>query len=411
MSDPRESDQEAERFVLAAMLKSGQAVQEAAEILGPDDFVSEPNQNIFGAIMALFSSSDPVTPPTVRAWLSRNKLPFDPEYIAGLFDQPAPGTQVIAHARLMWESAMRRRVDDAARQINWLSRQPDVSVADMITQAQAFLDNIASGAAIGKTGAVPLDDFLALVSKHSAPVIPGMIHHEDRVVVVGSEGDGKTVIAHQVGFGIAAGRHPFTGTRMPAGRTLVIDLENPLAMLQDRLRELRDVAQTVPGWDSSRLAMYARPGGIDLFTADDRFQLADAIRKFRPDAIVGGPIYKMFEESEHDGPRHAAIARFFDKMRERHGVTVWLETHSPISSAGGKRLMRPMGSGLWTRWPEFGISLHRKEGQKDLELKRFRGDRDETRVWPDKLVRNPAFRPRWPWIAVYPTGTLTEEFG
>ncbi len=189
-----------------------------------------------------------------------------------------------------------------------------------------------------------------------------------------------------------------------------MDLENPQPILQPRLAGLRRVAERSDLWDAGNVTIFARPGGVDLMHAGHAFRLADVVRKTEPDLIVAGPVYKMFEEGERDGPKHAAICRFFDKMRERYGCAVWLETHVPIAQTAGKRLMRPLGSGIWTRWPEFGITLERN-GRKDksLTLQRFRGDRAEGREWPDRLTRNLMPAPCWPWVASYPQGTFMDR--
>jgi replicative DNA helicase len=57
------------------------------------------------------------------------------------------------------------------------------------------------------------------------------------------------------------------------------------------------------------------------------------------------------------------------------------------------RDLRPFGSAVWSRWPEFGISL-----TPDLtasmpyvyDVRHFRGARDE-RHWPTKITRGKEF--------------------
>jgi replicative DNA helicase len=65
--------------------------------------------------------------------------------------------------------------------------------------------------------------------------------------------------------------------------------------------------------------------------------------------------------------------------------------------------MRPIGTSLWQRWPEFGIGLRKqkdKEGQP-LKLDHWRGQRDE-REWPLELARGAVNG--WAWSAAWEKG-------
>lgn len=403
------SNLDAERYTLAAMMSSPQAVDEAAEIVQPSDFLRPLHQDIFLAIVCMASAREPVTPVTLRAWMERDRIKVDPLYLADIYGLPVPGPMGAAHARIVWDCSVRRRMAETFSRITQQSASLAYDPAELVAEAQRLLDGLAAGSVPDGNQALTTDQFLALDNNSTRPVIPGLLWHEDRVVVVGSEGDGKTTLAHQVAYALGAGVHPFVPSeQIPPGRALIVDLENPRALLQPRLSELRTVAARQPGWSDRNVMVWARPGGVDLTRPAQSFRLAEVVRQHKPDLIVAGPVYKMFEETgDRDGHLHAALCRFFDQMRERYGCAVWLETHVPMAQAGAKRVMRPIGSGIWSRWPEFGISLMRS-GRKDgsLILDRFRGDRDETRQWPESIMRNPAFKPRWPWIARYPEGTF-----
>jgi replicative DNA helicase len=64
------------------------------------------------------------------------------------------------------------------------------------------------------------------------------------------------------------------------------------------------------------------------------------------------------------------------------------------------RSLRPAGSSLLLRWPEFGLGLkpasNRKLGGRiqDLEMIHWRGDRDD-RNWPHYLTMGDPHD--WPW--------------
>jgi replicative DNA helicase len=87
-----------------------------------------------------------------------------------------------------------------------------------------------------------------------------------------------------------------------------------------------------------------------------------------------------------------------DHIRVLTGVAVIIETHAPHAASSGHRDLRPIGSSVWLRWPEFGHGLRpvADEGPDAHEFHPFRGDRDR-RDWPKVLYKNA--KP-WPWHAV-----------
>jgi replicative DNA helicase len=275
----------------------------------------------------------------------------------------------------------------------------------MLANATRMINHAARHATPDEGLALSPVDFLALTGRSTEPVIDGLLDHQERFIVVGGEGSGKTTALHQMAFALAAGQHPFCGDQIKPGRALIIDLENPVEILKRRFRKLRDHAMGYPGWDDANIGILARPGGIDLTSPGQAFKLAEVIRLAQPDLIIAGPIYKMLPGGEAAEWHHTTVTRFWDVMRARYDCAIGLETHAPMQSGGnGERIMRPLGSGVWSRWPEFGLTLA-SSGKHTLALKRFRGDREEGRSWPDKLVRNG--QGGWPWAAVYPPGTFT----
>ena len=118
----------------------------------------------------------------------------------------------------------------------------------------------------------------------------------------------------------------------------------------------------------------------------------------RPDVVCLGPLYKAYSrkpnETDEDATRE--VQETLDDLRTRYGFALLLEHHAP-QDTGGHRVMRPYGSSLWLRWPEIGIGMERmypQTEQRDVELKRWRGDR-MTNDWPKALL--PGLQ--WPWVA------------
>jgi replicative DNA helicase len=84
------------------------------------------------------------------------------------------------------------------------------------------------------------------------------------------------------------------------------------------------------------------------------------------------------------------LVRILDGLRTRYGFALLTEAHPGHAEDGaGERRMRPAGSSLFLRWPEFGFGLRRaKEAQghhPDLvDVVAWRGSR-EQRSWPRQL--------------------------
>jgi hypothetical protein len=70
-----------------------------------------------------------------------------------------------------------------------------------------------------------------------------------------------------------------------------------------------------------------------------------------------------------------------------------LEHHAPLGNGLSGRDLRPMGSAVWMRWPEFGYALAPDPtavGDPVYEVQQWRGPRD-LRQWPTKLKRSDFF--------------------
>jgi replicative DNA helicase len=132
------------------------------------------------------------------------------------------------------------------------------------------------------------------------------------------------------------------------------------------------------------------------------------IEQARPALLVCGPVYKMLiDRGERGEQLYSTVTGFLDRVRERHGCALWLEHHAPLQQ-GARRELRPIGSALWTRWPEYGIGLRPSIDATDpkgtLLVEQFRGAREgERKVWPEKLY----YDSPWPWKGRYAAGTFT----
>jgi hypothetical protein len=226
-------------------------------------------------------------------------------------------------------------------------------------------------------------------------VIPGMLERMDRVIVVAAEGVGKTMLARQVAIASAAGVHPFTYEKMPPIRTLTIDLENPERIIRRMSTSMVGAARRLSGGRGPLDAhILIKPAGIDLLSAHDRVLIEETIEKTKPDLVCLGPLYKSFTDPGTKTSEAVAVevAKYLDYLRTTYGFALWMEHHAPLGSSSGREL-RPFGSAVWSRWPEFGLTLEpdiTADQPYTYKVGNFRGDRD-VRHRPTKIKRGKVF--------------------
>ena len=223
-------------------------------------------------------------------------------------------------------------------------------------------------------------------------VIPGLLEKSERVIVVAAEGVGKTMLARQVAICAAAGIHPFTFQPMPPVRTLTIDLENPERIIRRASRSIMENAVRKSGVKEVDARLYIRPQGIDICNDKDRMVIEQLVESVKPQLICMGPLYKSYLDNGTKSSEALAIevARFLDRIRDVYGCALWLEHHAPLGSTMSTRDLRPFGSSVWSRWPEFGISITPDPTALEgyvYDVRHFRGARDK-RAWPVKMKRS-----------------------
>jgi len=129
--------------------------------------------------------------------------------------------------------------------------------------------------------------------------------------------------------------------------------------------------------------------------AEDRAIIEETVERVKPDLLLIGPVYKSFVDPGGRTSEAVAVqvAKYFDMIRDYYKCAMWLEHHAPLGSSMSTRDLRPFGSAVWSRWPEFGLALHpdpTSVGEYIYDVRHFRGARDE-RPFPTKLKRGKVF--------------------
>ena len=401
------SDVSAEEAVLGAALLSDAALEAAEPYLTPDDFHLGAHGNIWRAILAVHAHGK-VDAVTVAADLAANGHQGDEYTVANLMrltvNTPSM-SNAERYAQLIANHATRKRIIlacDATATDAW-----EITDASTVVESARLRFEGLDGPT-GKPTADP--DYVSFMGEHSAEydwLIPDVLEHRDRLLITATEGAGKSILCAQIGFMTAAGLHCWTQKPIPPRNVAIIDLENSPRLLTRRLGMLRRAAVlTGAHIDPQRLRVHARPEGLDLTTRAHRRWLIDRCTANQTELLVIGPAYRMSAgvaaKGDVGGEDQArTVTKALDEIRNRCNVTLVMETHAPHGGAFGRDL-RPFGSSVWLRWPEFGIGI-RKESDDHLRysVEHWRGPRDQ-RAWPTTLQRGG----NWPWTAIMPTGYL-----
>lgn len=287
--------------------------------------------------------------------------------------------------------------DDVVAKINKLAENKRFTPQQKLTRALDVIDRAHFGEEIFEDNGTLVDwqDFLDEdVNDDYDWLIPGVLERQERVIIVAAEGVGKTMLARQVAICSAAGIHPFTRSRMQPIRTLTIDLENPARIIRRTSAKIMSQAREFRRVDKVDAHLLIKPAGLDLLSSKDRVLVEDVVDKIQPDLICIGPLYKAFVDPGSRTSESVAIevAKYLDTIRTNYNCALWMEHHAPLGSMGGRDL-RPFGSAVWSRWPEFGLALEpdpTAEERYTYIVKNFRGERD-VRNWPTKMQRDTVF--------------------
>lgn len=245
-------------------------------------------------------------------------------------------------------------------------------------------------------------------------VIPGILERGDRLILTGFEGLGKSMLLRQLAVQTAAGLHPFDYRRhdeCQPRRVLYIDCENSERQSRRKFRPLAESSiyyrQRVP---DGGLRLIHKPEGIDLTKDEWAAWLLERVTAHRPDLLIVGPFYRLHEANMNEEQPARTVAAVLDRVRASAGCALITEAHAGHGDGKtGDRSVRPIGSSLLLRWPEFGLGLKPETSTEPdangrpttVRLQPWRGGRDD-RAWPAYLTRGGPSE--WPWVpALHPT--------
>lgn len=310
------------------------------------------------------------------------------------------------HAERVLEESMRRAAGVIlTRALNVIkdgTQHPAIAVEEAMDQLNAI-----PRAELSEDDTWTLQEIMGLEVQHDRFTLPNMLRRNERLVLTGSEGGGKSVFVYQMLTGAAYGVDTFTLERTEPQRVLFLDVENnefqARANLDKIVPALREIAPEIdPDWRSMKRRV------VDLLASKDRADVIRRVVHYSPDILYMGTAYKLTDVSDETHRSVRAIQSVVDRIRQEIDCTVIVEHHAGHGHMNDRNNMRPEGSSYWLRWPDFGYGMQplaTTSGKRLMKLGAWRGDRATDRHFP-KAVKQGSVMPWDPiyhdeWDAIY----------
>jgi replicative DNA helicase len=384
----------AEKALLGALILDSRKYRDAAKLVQGSDFTTVVGQKVFQGIGEMVSQGLPVDQITVsNRWAEWD---IQGTHHAVVHDWVEDAKYISAaneYASAVRNDSLRRTLRLVAESIMQRSSDSGIEALDIATQASNMLEQLRSGATSGVLEAKLLSEILEGDDAYDW-LIPGLLERQDRLIVTGPEGFGKTTFIRQIAILAAAGINPMTFDRIKPIRVLVVDAENTERQWRRAVRGMSEMAASLGSADPRKTIHVSAGKRIDLTKGSHLSEIHQLVDIHKPDMLMIGPLYKLVPRAIQTDDDATPLIVALDSLRER-GLCLIMEAHAGKSvSDGGERDLRPRGSAALLGWPEFGFGLRPMGSDPNMvTLSRWRGDRDE-RSWPKKLRRGG----RWPWI-------------
>lgn len=393
MTDIDLTPDQSERALLAGILAEPTALRFATEHVTPHDFADVKLGALLSKIVAMSTTGQPTDAFAVAAacGASTRGLPAGSEVLE-LHSLLIPGATVAWHAQRVRSNAVLREVSTAGHRMHLAASAQDADASQVVATAMADLTSIREGASAGPASAPTLGEVLAEPLDYDW-VVPGLLESQDRFMLTGGEGGGKTTLLRQMAIMINAGLHPFTAEPIEPVDVLYIDVENTRRQWSRQATPLAAKSALMGARDPRDHLYLECRGRLDLRTERDLGLLHRFVDEHKPQVLVIGPLYKLVGGAINSDDDAAPLLAALDSLRER-GLVLLMEAHAGHGqTTEGVRNLRPRGSSALLGWPEFGYGISRDpQLETRSQLVRWRGDRDQ-RDWPEWLVRGGA----WPW--------------
>ena len=360
-----------------------------------DDFDPGDRQNLF-SIMERGHLDGNLNPAWVGDEVVRVGKPSQ-SFTATILTSGFTGTVGYYAAQLRDATAKRHAVAALTRGLNRLNSNDSVA-EEVVMDVQAELQALPQPATTNDD-TWTLEDLMSINIELEKFTLPSMLRRNERLVLTGSEGGGKSVFVYQLLTGAAFGVDTFTMEQVEPQRVLFLDVENNEMQARSNLDKivptLREIApKALPEWRSMKRRV------VDLLSSKDRADVIRRVIHYKPDILYMGTAYKLTDVSDDTHRSVRAIQSVVDRIRQEIDSTVIVEHHAGHGHMNDRNNMRPEGSSYWLRWPDFGYGMQplpTANGQRLMRLGAWRGDRATDRHFPVAVKQSSVL----PWQPVY----------
>lgn len=321
-----------------------------------------------------------------------------PQFVAEAATSGFTGTTAYYARRVREASIHREMVKAGTRFMQRLGQVSGPHMYDAVDDLTADIDGLPR-LQVDEDDTFTLNDIMGLDTITERYTLPKLLRHNERLVMTGTEGSGKSVLIYQLLTGAAFGVDTFTRERVEPQRVMFIDVENNAFQTRWNLDKLVPTLreQAEPGFEPNW--WWAKQRVVDLLATQDRANLLRRISHYKPDILYMGTAYKLTAQNDEAHRSVRAIQSFVDRVRAEIECSVMIEHHAGHGFQNDRNGMRPEGSSYWLRWPDLGKGLSPvKDSQTRLmKLKSWRGDRRDDREWPVAVKQANTY----PWAPVY----------
>lgn len=319
----------------------------------------------------------------------------NPNYIAKIATAGFTGTGRYYAAKLKELSLLRQAEIAVTRAKQKINDRQDAAL--IIEELKADLDAIPSPQT-SDDDTWTLADIMGLDVEEKLFTIPNMMQRNERLVLTGSEGGGKSVFVYQLLTGAAFGIDTMMMERHEPQRVLFFDVENNEFQARANLDKIVPVMQEMapdvtPEWRSMKRRV------VNLLDTRDKADVIRRVVHYSPDILYMGTAYKLTDITDETHRSVRAIQSVVDRIREEIDCTVVVEHHAGHGFNNDRNGMRPEGSSYWLRWPDFGYGMQPQQTNNGrlMRLRPWRGDRVTGRKFPVAIKSGSIL----PWTPIY----------
>lgn len=356
------------------------------------DFEPGDQQNLASIIVSLMHDGE-VTPMAVLDRCSKHSKRLLTFFTTRVGDQHYSTPTYCANA--VRDAAVKRRVQASiTRAAQELDNGVDVEsvVSHLAAELEAHEASVDSG-----LSTIGFDDLMSTPEDFRHWVMPGMLRSNERLIITGPEGGGKSVLIAQLSLGAAMGVNTLSMDLTPHDpvRVLMLDVENDRLQVKANMRKVYGHLRELSGGVKPDIE-WVDVRDIDLSDPVERQKVVRLAKERQPQLMYMGSLYKLAPEGEKSDAQFMVVSRTVDRIRAETGTSVLIEAHTGhgvMNDRNGN--MRPYGSSMWLRYPEFGIAMvHHRD--KPVQIKHWRGARSDDREWPGGLRRGEVL----PWVPI-----------